>query len=81
MIKSRLTGKEYEPSNSSILWIKNCQQVATYLYYDENIFDDLLDVISTKKNNKLELVWVFAKTPRLKELYKMWNEHTFSKNF
>ena len=79
MIKSRLTGKEYEPSNSSVLWIKNCQQVDTYLYHDENIFDDLLDVISTNKNNKLELVWVFSKTPRLKELYKMWNEHTFSK--
>lgn len=77
MIKSKLTGKEYEPSNSSVLWLKNCQQVASYLYYDENIFEDLLDVISTKKNNKLELVWVFAKTPRLKELYKMWNDHTF----
>ena len=49
MIKSKLTGKEYEPSNSSVLWIKNCQQVATYLYHDENIFDDLLDVISTKR--------------------------------
>ena len=80
MIKSRLTGKEYEPSNSAVLWIKNCQQVATYLYYDENIFDDLLDVISTKKNNKLELVWVFSKTKKKKKLYKMWNERTFSKS-
>ena len=80
MIRSKLTGKEYEASNSTILWLKNCQQVATYLYYDENIFDDLLDVISTKKDNKLELTWVFQKTPRLKELYKMWNERAFSKN-
>lgn len=77
MIKSRLTGKEYEPSSGSVLWISNCQQVATYLFYDENIFEDLLDVISTKKNNKVELVWVFSKTPRLKELYKKWNEHAF----
>lgn len=77
MIISKLTGKKYEPSNSAVLWIKNCQQVATYLYYDEGIFEDLLDVISTKKRDKLELVWVFAKTPRLRELYKMWNEHTF----
>lgn len=79
MIRSKLTGKEYEPSNSTILWLKNCQQVATYLYYDENIFDDLLDVISTKKDNKLELTWVFQKTPRLKELYRMWNDRAFSK--
>ena len=79
MIRSKLTGKEYQPSNSTILWIKNCQQVATYLYYDENIFEDLLDVISTNKDNKLELVWVFEKTPRLKELYRMWNDHAFSK--
>jgi hypothetical protein len=78
MVKSKLTGKEYEPSNSTVLWLKNCQQVATYLHYDADIFDDLLDVISTKKNNKLELVWVFEKTPRLKELYKMWNEHSFT---
>ena len=77
MIKSKLTGKEYTPSNSSILWIKNCQQVAAYLYYDENIFEDLLDIISTRKNDKLELTWVFAKTPRLKELCKMWNDHAF----
>lgn len=77
MVKSRFNGKEYEPSNSSCVWITNCQQVATYLYYDENIFEDLLDVISTRKNNKLELAWVFAKTPRLKELYKMWNDHAF----
>lgn len=77
MIKSKFTGKEYEPSNSAILWIKNCQQVATYLYYDENIIEDLLDVISTKKNNRLELVWVFKKTPRLQELYKKWNDRTF----
>lgn len=79
MIKSKLTGKEYEPTNSKMLWIKNCQQVATYLYYDENIFEDLIDVISTVKNNKRELVWVFEKTQRLKELYKMWNEHKFEK--
>ena len=76
-MKSSLTGREYEPSNSSILWISNCQQVATYLFYDENLFEDLIDVISTRRNNKVELVWVFAKTPRLKELYKMWNEHAF----
>jgi hypothetical protein len=78
MIKSKLTGKEYEPSNSTVLWLRNCQQVATYLYHDEDIFDDLLDVITTKKDGKLELVWVFSKTSRLKELYKMWNEHSFS---
>lgn len=77
MVKSKLTGKEYEPSNSTVLWLKNCQQVATYIYYDADIFDDLLDVISTTKNDKLELVWVFKKSPRLKELYKMWNEHSF----
>ena len=78
MVKSKLTGKEYEPSNSTVLWLKNCQQIATYLYYDADIFDDLLDVISTKKNNKLELVWVFQKSARLKELYQMWNDHSFS---
>ena len=78
MIKSRLTGREYEPSNGQILWLSNCQQVATYLYYDANIIDDLLDVISTKKNNKVELVWVFAKTQRLKDLYKMWNDRSFT---
>lgn len=79
MTKSKLTGKEYEPSNSSILWIKNCQQIANYLYYDEDVFEDLLDIIASIKNNKLELTYVFEKTPRLQELYKMWNDHSFQK--
>ena len=78
MIKSKLTGRSYEPSNSTILWIKNCQQVATYLYYDENVFEDLLDVLSTKKNGKLELTWVFQKTSRLKSLYDKWNARSFT---
>lgn len=77
IIKSKLTGKEYEPSNSNILWLKNPQQVATYLYHDKDIFDDLLDIDSTMKNGKLELVFVFEKTQRLKELYRKWNEHNF----
>lgn len=77
MIKSKLTGRSYEPSNSTVLWIKNCQQVATYLYYDECVFDDLLDVLSTKKDGKLELTFVFAKTDRLKSLYNKWNSRSF----
>lgn len=77
MIKSKLTGRSYEPSNSTILWIKNCQQVATYLYYDENLFEDLIDILATKKNGKLEIVWVFEKTNRLKELYNKWNTRSF----
>lgn len=80
MIKSKLTGRLYEPSNSTILWIKNCQQVATYLYYDENVFEDLLDILATKKNGKLEIVWVFQKTNRLKELYNKWNTRSFILN-
>ena len=78
MITSKLTGRSYEPSNSKILWIKNCQQVATYLYYDANLFDDLLDVLSTKKDGKLELTWVFEKTDRLKSLYNKWNTRSFT---
>jgi len=78
MITSKLTGRSYEPSNSKILWIKNCQQVATYLYYDAYLFDDLLDVLSTKKDGKLELTWVFEKTDRLKSLYNKWNTRSFT---
>lgn len=78
MITSKLTGRSYEPSNSKILWIKNCQQVATYLYYDADLFEDLLDVLSTKKDGKLELTWVFEKTDRLKSLYNKWNTRSFT---
>lgn len=77
MVTCKLTGRTYEPSNSKVLWITNCQQVATYLYNDPSLFDDLLDIISSKKNNKLELVFVFEKTPKLKRLYQMWNDRAF----
>ena len=78
MITSKLTGRPYEPSNSTILWIKNCQQVATYLYHDESVFEDLLDILATKKNGKLEIVFVFEKTDRLKQLYNKWNTRSFT---
>ena len=66
---SKLFNKYYDPDNA--VYISNCQQVYKYLNADEQVSNDLVDIMYTGTRKDC-LVFVFKKTPIIKELYKKW---------
>ena len=72
MVKSKFTGKEYNPDNSSVIYVANIVQSQKYL--QNGAEDDLVDILYTNTKNDC-LVFVFRKIPSLKKLYELWNNH------
>ena len=69
---SRVFNKYYDSDN--VAHITNLQQVFKYLNASEDAIDCLVDILysGTRKDC---LVFVFQKTPLIRELYKKWNAH------
>ena len=72
MTKSNITGKTYDPSNSSVAYISNLQQVFRYLCNGAE--DDLVDILYANTKNNC-LVFVFRKSDNIRRLYDLWNKH------
>lgn len=72
MIKSSITGKVYDPSNSSVVYLSNLQQVFRYLCNGAE--EDFVDILYTNTKNNC-LVFVFNKSENIKRLYDLWNKH------
>lgn len=70
---SNLLNKYYEPDNDKVVYIANMVQVAKFLKNgaQEYLVDILFDGV--KKENTL--VFVFQKTPEIRELYLKWQAH------
>ena len=73
-VYSRLLNKYYDPDKESVVYITNFKQVYQYLNASEEVADSLVDILysGTRKDC---LVFVFKKTPLIKELYKKWQDH------
>ena len=72
MVKSKFTGKEYNPDNSSVIYVVNVVQA--YKYLQNGASEDWVDIVYT--NTKKDcLVFVFSKSPSIKKLYELWNNH------
>lgn len=71
---SRLLNKYYDPANESVVYLTNFQQIFKYLNASEEVADDLLDILYTGTRKDC-LVFVFRKSPIIKELYKKWQNH------
>lgn len=71
-VYSRIFGKSYDSEN--VVYICNFQQVYKYLNASEEVADNLVDILysGTRKDC---LVFVFKKTPIMKELYNKWQNH------
>ena len=69
---SRITGKSYNPDNSSVVWISNMQQA--YKYLNNGAEPDFVDILYTDTKKDC-LVFVFKKTPLIAELYRKWQNH------
>ena len=72
MVKSTITGKQYNPDNSSVVYLSNFQQI--YKYLCAGAEEDLVDILYTNTRNNC-LVFVFKKSSRVKHLYELWNNH------
>lgn len=72
MAYSRILNKHYDPSNGSVLYLSNMQQVYKYLNAGAEV--DLVDILYTDTKKDC-LVFVFKKTQLVADLYAKWQNH------
>lgn len=70
---SKLLNKYYDPDNGHVVYISNILQVARYLKNGGQ--NDLVDILYDNVKKDDTLVFVFNKTPKIKELYRKWQDH------
>ena len=68
---SRLLNRTYDSDNA--VYIVNMLQVARYMKHGAEEF--LVDILCDKAKKEDTLVFVFEKSPLIKELYRKWNAH------
>lgn len=73
-VYSRILNRYYDTDQSKVVYLTNLKQVYAYLNAADEVADSLLDILysGTRKDC---LVFVFEKTPLIKELYRKWNAH------
>ena len=71
---SKILDKFYDSDEDNLIYITNFEQVYKYLNASEEVASNLVDILysGTRKDC---LVFVFKKTPIMKELYRKWNAH------
>ena len=72
MAYSKLLNKHYDPSNNNVTYLTNMKQA--YLYLRNGAQDDLVDILFTDTKNDC-LTFVFRRSEKTKELFRLWNEH------
>ena len=70
---SEILNKYYDSSNGNVVYITSMLQCQRYL--NNGAAEDLVDILYSGTKRDDTLVFVFKKTPRIKELYKKWQSH------
>ena len=70
-IRSNLLGKYYD--NENVVYLVNMLQVARYMKNGAHQY--LVDILYDGTKREDTLVFVFEKTPLIKDLYRKWNAH------
>lgn len=71
IVTSKVTGKSYDTDR--VLYITFISQIA--FYFKMGCDDDVLDIIwDSSRNQKRPLCVVYRKSPRIRELYKLWKQ-------
>ena len=70
---SKILNKYYDADDGNVVYVTNMLQAQKYLKNDA--VDDLVDILYTGTRRDDSLVFVFKKTPLVKELYKKWQAH------
>lgn len=73
MVYSKLLNKYYDPDNSQVVYVTNILQAVRFLNHGG--VEDLCDILYSGTRRPDTLVFVFKKTPLIKELYKKWQNH------
>ena len=73
IVYSRLLNKYYDADNSNVVYIANMVQCAKFL--KNGASEDLVDFLYENTRRDNSLVFVFKKTPLIKELYRKWQAH------
>lgn len=68
---SKILNKYYDAENAA--YISNMLQAQRYL--KNGATDELVDILFTDTRRDDSLVFVFLKTPKVKELYRKWQAH------
>ena len=68
---SKILNKTYDSSN--VVYITSMLQCQRYL--NNGATEDLVDILYSGTKREDTLVFVFAKTPRVQELYRKWQAH------
>ena len=68
---SRLLNRYYDAEN--VVYLVNMLQVARYM--KNGAEEHLVDILWDKAKKEDSLVFVFEKSPLIKELYRKWNAH------
>lgn len=73
MVRSKITGKEYEPGNANCVYFSNMLQCAKYFKtIGEEFF---LDILYASKKGEDALVFVWKKCPETREAKQKWDNH------
>lgn len=73
---SKLLNKYYDSDGANVVYIANLVQVARFL--NNGAADDLCDILYSGTKRPDTLVFVFKKTPLIRDLYAKWNAHELS---
>ena len=68
---SKILGKYYDTENA--VYVSNMLQAQRYL--KNGAVEDFVDILFTGTRREDSLVFVFNKTPLVKELYRKWQAH------
>ena len=70
---SKILNKWYDADDGNVVYVTNMLQAQRYLKNDA--VEELVDILYTGTRRDDSLVFVFKKTPLIKELYKKWQAH------
>jgi hypothetical protein len=73
IVHSTLLNKYYDPDSNNVVYVANPLQAARFL--NNGGAEDLVDILYSGTKRPDTLVFVFQKTPFIKELYKKWKNH------
>lgn len=72
-VYSQILRKYYEADDGNLVYVTNMLQATRFL--NNGAVEDLCDILYSGTKRPDTLVFVFQKTPLIRELYRKWQNH------